>query len=310
MRLLIAEDELDLAEALTVFFEKNHFTVDAVHNGFDAYEYAAAGGYDKHDRDKAPTDGGPGGKGGGAVNLTVWHGGNNLVLSTACKLELTSGSAGGSFPCGDGEGYTGYGGRQAMEPSIIYDLMDCDIQVKEYTYTGSEIKPTLADVTVTYSASSNRDGAMVYSASGTVNVQQNATLAMTPSLMVTAMAAGNKTFSDPPVAGNGTIPGSQDITVQGKYVNNANDVYSVNIAWSAMEFTYTIPSTAEWDPEKHVYTAGSDGDNGTWSCDTTERCPPPKTPPWPMRPRSTSPSCPRVSCPTTTPPCRICLRSP
>lgn len=43
MRLLIAEDELDLAEVLTVFFEKNHFTVDAVHNGFDAYEYVAAG---------------------------------------------------------------------------------------------------------------------------------------------------------------------------------------------------------------------------------------------------------------------------
>lgn len=46
MRLLIAEDELDLAEALTAFFEKNHFSVDAVHNGFDAYEYAASGGYD------------------------------------------------------------------------------------------------------------------------------------------------------------------------------------------------------------------------------------------------------------------------
>lgn len=46
MRLLIAEDELDLAEALTVFFEKNRFSVDAVHNGFDAYEYAASGGYD------------------------------------------------------------------------------------------------------------------------------------------------------------------------------------------------------------------------------------------------------------------------
>lgn len=46
MHLLIAEDELDLAEALTVFFEKNHFTVDAVHNGFDAYEYAASGAYD------------------------------------------------------------------------------------------------------------------------------------------------------------------------------------------------------------------------------------------------------------------------
>ena len=46
MRLLIAEDELDLAEALTVFFEKSHFTVDAVHNGFDAYEYAVTGEYD------------------------------------------------------------------------------------------------------------------------------------------------------------------------------------------------------------------------------------------------------------------------
>ena len=46
MKLLIAEDELDLAEALTVFFEKNHFTVDAVHNGFDAYEYAVTGEYD------------------------------------------------------------------------------------------------------------------------------------------------------------------------------------------------------------------------------------------------------------------------
>ena len=45
MKLLIAEDELDLAEALTVFFEKNHFTVDAVHNGFDAYEYAGADDY-------------------------------------------------------------------------------------------------------------------------------------------------------------------------------------------------------------------------------------------------------------------------
>ena len=46
MRLLIAEDDLDLAEALTVFFEKNHFSVDAVHNGFDAYEYASSSRYD------------------------------------------------------------------------------------------------------------------------------------------------------------------------------------------------------------------------------------------------------------------------
>ena len=46
MRLLIAEDELDLAEALAVFFEKNHFSTDVVHNGADAYEYGVSGEYD------------------------------------------------------------------------------------------------------------------------------------------------------------------------------------------------------------------------------------------------------------------------
>ncbi len=46
MRLLIAEDELDLAEALTVFFQKNHFSVDTVNDGADAYEYASSGEYD------------------------------------------------------------------------------------------------------------------------------------------------------------------------------------------------------------------------------------------------------------------------
>lgn len=46
MRLLIAEDELDLAEALTVFFEKNRFTVEAVNDGISAYDYAVSGEYD------------------------------------------------------------------------------------------------------------------------------------------------------------------------------------------------------------------------------------------------------------------------
>ena len=46
MRLLIAEDEADLAEALAVFFERNQFSVDTVSNGFDAYEYASSGEYD------------------------------------------------------------------------------------------------------------------------------------------------------------------------------------------------------------------------------------------------------------------------
>ena len=46
MRLLIAEDEPDLAEALAAFFEKNQFSVDTVGNGLSAYEYGASGAYD------------------------------------------------------------------------------------------------------------------------------------------------------------------------------------------------------------------------------------------------------------------------
>ena len=46
MRLLLAEDEADLAEALGVFFEKNHFMVDVVHDGRTACEYAETSVYD------------------------------------------------------------------------------------------------------------------------------------------------------------------------------------------------------------------------------------------------------------------------
>jgi len=46
VRLLIAEDELDLAEALGAFLEKNQYTVDVVHDGRAALDYAGTGGYD------------------------------------------------------------------------------------------------------------------------------------------------------------------------------------------------------------------------------------------------------------------------
>lgn len=46
MRLLLAEDDLDLAEALSVFFEKNMFSVDTVHDGMAALDFATLGVYD------------------------------------------------------------------------------------------------------------------------------------------------------------------------------------------------------------------------------------------------------------------------
>ncbi len=46
MRLLIAEDDLDLAEALTALLEKNQYTVDVVHDGSAALTYSSTGIYD------------------------------------------------------------------------------------------------------------------------------------------------------------------------------------------------------------------------------------------------------------------------
>ena len=46
MHLLIAEDELDLAEVLTVFFEKKHFVVMTVNDGLTAYDYGMSDQFD------------------------------------------------------------------------------------------------------------------------------------------------------------------------------------------------------------------------------------------------------------------------
>lgn len=46
MRLLIAEDDRDISKALTALFEHNNYSVDAVYNGNDGYDYALEGNYD------------------------------------------------------------------------------------------------------------------------------------------------------------------------------------------------------------------------------------------------------------------------
>lgn len=46
MRLLIAEDDRDIVRALTALFEHNNYSVDAVYNGNDGYDYAMEGNYD------------------------------------------------------------------------------------------------------------------------------------------------------------------------------------------------------------------------------------------------------------------------
>lgn len=46
MRLLIADDDRDITKVLTALFEHNNYSVDTVHNGNDAYDYASGVGYD------------------------------------------------------------------------------------------------------------------------------------------------------------------------------------------------------------------------------------------------------------------------
>ncbi len=46
MRLLLAEDEEELSRALVTILKHNGYTVDAVYNGQDAYEYGRVGEYD------------------------------------------------------------------------------------------------------------------------------------------------------------------------------------------------------------------------------------------------------------------------
>ena len=73
-------------------------------------------------------------------------------------------------------------------------------------------------------------------------------LTMTLSLSTTALAAGN-------VDGAGV--GSQDpIDVTAKYNDGATEptVYSVDLTWEDMTFTYNESGTRTWDPDTHTYT--------------------------------------------------------
>jgi len=46
MRLLVADDDKDIAKVLAALFEHNHYSVDTVSNGTDACAYALEGDYD------------------------------------------------------------------------------------------------------------------------------------------------------------------------------------------------------------------------------------------------------------------------
>ena len=73
--------------------------------------------------------------------------------------------------------------------------------------------------------------------------------------VVTALAMSTTAFAV--TMDNTSAP--QEIDVNAKYVDgvSAPDIYSVDVSWGAMEFTYTVSGTKTWDPETHTYTAST-----------------------------------------------------
>lgn len=58
--------------------------------------------------------------------------------------------------------------------------------------------------------------------------------------------------------------GDQTIDVEAKYQDNTSSapVYSVDITWGAMQFTYTESGSMTWNPNDHTYT---DSTTASWS---------------------------------------------
>ena len=72
------------------------------------------------------------------------------------------------------------------------------------------------------------------------------------------------TLTENPSTGNGK--GKYNIEISGTYTPGtaADEIISVDIAWEAMDFTYTAPSQGTWNPATHAYdgaTAGGWSDN-------------------------------------------------
>ena len=95
---------------------------------------------------------------------------------------------------------------------------------------------------------------------GGKNMRKAASFLLTATLILTAggttvLAAG----------GNADLAqGNQSIDVEARYESSAvtPTVYSVDVSWGAMQFTYSESGTLDWDPDSHTY---SDNTEAGWT---------------------------------------------
>ena len=73
------------------------------------------------------------------------------------------------------------------------------------------------------------------------------------------------TLTENPSTGNGK--GKYNIEISGTYTPGAaaDEIISADIAWDAMDFTYTAPSQGTWNPANHTYEGATEGG---WSNNT------------------------------------------
>ena len=73
------------------------------------------------------------------------------------------------------------------------------------------------------------------------------------------------TLTENPSTGNGK--GKYNIEISGTYTPGAaaDEIISADIAWDAMDFTYTVASQGTWNPANHTYEGATEGG---WSNNT------------------------------------------
>ena len=86
-------------------------------------------------------------------------------------------------------------------------------------------------------------------------------LALALALSLATVSASAETIS-----GSGSTA-SRDVKATYQPGGTGGTVYSVDITWGSMEFTYTAASAGTWDPETH---STSGGGSGTWAPKTAD----------------------------------------
>lgn len=91
------------------------------------------------------------------------------------------------------------------------------------------------------------------------------TVAMLTAMSATAVGATTLDGQDAPNPATGKGEGTYTLSVDAKYSDGIEtpDVVSVDVEWGAMEFTYAVGGTKNWNAQTHSYTIS--GSTASWS---------------------------------------------